>query len=73
MKQAVADLGYRGIEVALANPSIKVIHRGRIKSMTKAERKILKRGQTIEPVIGHVKHDHRLLRCHLKGALSDAI
>ena len=73
MKQAVADLGYRGIEVALANPSIKVIHRGRIKSMTKAERKILKRWQTIEPVIGHVKHDHRLLRCHLKGALGDAI
>ena len=73
IKQAVVDLGFRGIDVALANPGVDVKHRGRIKSMTKAERKILKRRQAIEPVIGHVKHDHGMLRCHLKGALGDAI
>jgi transposase, IS5 family len=73
IKQAVVDLGFRGIDVALANPGVNVTHRGRIKSMTKAERKILKRRQAIEPVIGHVKHDHGMLRCHLKGALGDAI
>ena len=73
IKQAVVDLGFRGIDVALANPGVDVKHRGRVKSMTKAERKILKRRQAIEPVIGHVKHDHGMLRCHLKGALGDAI
>ena len=59
--------------MALANLGVDVKHRGRIKSMTKAERKILKRRQSNELVIGHVKHDNGMLRCHLKGAVGDAI
>ncbi|MBD3743450.1 MAG: IS5 family transposase, partial [Stenotrophomonas sp.] len=31
------------------------------------ERKLLKRRQAIEPIIGHLKADHRMDRCHLKG------
>ncbi len=27
----------------------------------------------IEPVIGHIKHDHRMLRNYLKGAISNQI
>ena len=27
----------------------------------------------MEPVIGHVKHDHRMSRCHLLGSLGDAL
>ena len=27
----------------------------------------LKRRQAIEPIIGHLKSDHRMDRCHLKG------
>jgi IS5 family transposase len=27
----------------------------------------------IEPIIGHLKADHRMNRCHLKGAEGDAI
>ena len=71
VKQAFVDLGYRGVDAD--NPGVAVTHRGRIKSMSKAERKQLKRRQAVEPVIGHVKHDHRMLRCHLKGSIGDAL
>jgi IS5 family transposase len=35
--------------------------------------KLLKRHQAIEPIIGHLKADHRLNRCHLKGEIGDRI
>ncbi len=28
---------------------------------------MLKRRQAIEPIIGHLKADHRMNRCHFKG------
>ena len=71
IKEACVDLGYRGVDVD--NPGVRVMHWGRIKSMTKLERKRLKRRQAVEPVIGHVKHDHRMIRCHLLGSLGDAL
>ena len=52
---------------------MRVTHRGRIKSMTKLEKKRLRRRQAVEPVIGHVKHDHRMSRCQLIGSLGDAL
>ena len=33
----------------------------------------LKRRQAIEPIIGHLKADHRMNRCHLKGADGDSL
>ena len=69
--ESYVDLGYRGLDAD--NPGVRVMHRGRIKSMTKLERKRLKRRQAVEPVIGHVKHDHRMIRCHLSGFLGDAL
>ena len=33
----------------------------------------MKRRQAVEPVIGHLKDDCRLRRCHLKGAEGDAL
>jgi transposase, IS5 family len=71
IKQAFVDLGYRGVDAD--NPGVQVVHRGRIKSMSKAEKKQLKRRQAIEPAIGHTKHDNRMIRCHLKGSLGDAL
>jgi len=71
IKEAYVDLGYRGVDAD--NPGVRVMHRGRIKSMTKLEKKRLKRRQAVEPVIGHVKHDHRMIRCHLIGSLGDAL
>jgi IS5 family transposase len=71
VKQAVVDLGYRGVDAD--NPGVEVVHRGRIKSMSKAQRRQLKRRQAIEPTIGHVKHDNRMSRCHLQGSTGDAL
>lgn len=71
VKQAYVDLGYRGVDDA--NPGVKIIHRGKYKSLSKLERKNLKRRQAIEPVIGHLKADHGMRRCWLKGAMGDAV
>ena len=73
IKQVVADLGFRGKEVDANNPRVQIIHRGRYKSLSKQEQRWLKRRQAVEPAIGHLKSDHRLDRCWLKGALGDAL
>jgi IS5 family transposase len=65
------DLGYRGVD--RDNPDIEIIHRGKLKSLTQDQRQALKRRQAIEPVIGHLKADHRLNRCWLQGETGDAI
>jgi IS5 family transposase len=70
-KQVIVDLGYRGVDAD--NPGMEIIHRGKYKSLTKLQRKWLKRRQTIEPLIGHTKADHGMQRCWLKGALGDAL
>ena len=41
--------------------------------MTEEERKLVSRRQAIEPIIGHLKSDHQLDRCYLKGQTGDAI
>lgn len=68
---AFVDLGYRGVEKD--NPGVDIRHRGKARQLSKAERKQLKRRQAIEPVIGHLKSDHGLDRCHLKGQTGDAM
>lgn len=65
------DLGYRGVDKD--NPAIEIKHRGKDKRLTDEERRLLKRRQAIEPIIGHLKADHRMDRCHLKGSEGDAI
>jgi IS5 family transposase len=62
-------LGYRGREV----DGIRILHRGKPKRMSKAEKRLLKRRQAVEPSIGHLKADHRMRRNFLKGALGDAM
>ena len=68
---AYVDLGYRGVDAD--NPDLAIKHRGKAKTLTQAEWKHLKRRQAIEPIIGHLKQDHRMGRCHLKGELGDRI
>jgi len=65
------DLGYRGVDQA--NPDIAIKHRGKDKRLTDEERRLLKRRQAIEPIIGHLKDDHGMRRCHLKGSSGDAL
>ena len=70
-KQVVVDLGYRGVDHD--NPDVQIIHRGKLKSLDKKQRRWLKRRQAVEPAIGHLKSDHRMARCWLAGALGDAL
>jgi IS5 family transposase len=68
---AYVDLGYRGVDAD--NPTVAIKHRGKFKTLTVQERKLLKRRQAIEPIIGHLKADHRMDRCHLKGEQGDRL
>ena len=70
-KQVIVDLGYRGVDAD--NPGVQIIHRGKYKSLTDEEKRLLKRRQAIEPLIGHTKADHRMDRCWLQGTLGDAL
>ena len=70
-KTAVVDLGFRGVDAEVA--PVELIHRGKGKSLTAAQRRWLKRRQAVEPVIGHAKQDHGMRRCWLKGQTGDAL
>ena len=70
-KQVIVDLGYRGVDAD--NPGVQIIHRGKYKSLSDHEKRLLKRRQAIEPLIGHAKADHRMDRCWLQGAVGDAL
>lgn len=70
-KQVIVDLGYRGVDAD--NPGVQIIHRGKYKSLSDHEKRLLKRRQAIEPLIGHTKTDHRMDRCWLQGAVGDAL
>ena len=70
-KEVAVDLGYRGVDAE--NPDVRIIHRGKYKSLSKAERKRLKRRQAVEPIIGHLKSDHGMARNWLKGSFGDAV
>jgi IS5 family transposase len=65
----IVDLGYRGREL----DNTRVLHKGKRKSLTASDWRWLKRRQSVEPTIGHLKSEHRMRRCHLKGQLGDAL
>lgn len=64
-------MGYRGADGG--NPYVYLAHRGKSKRISGQERKLLKRRQAIEPIIGHLKADYRIGRCHLKGEMGDRL
>ena len=67
----MADLGSRGVDAD--NPAKEIIHRGKFKSLNPQQKAWLCPRQTVEPAIGHLKSDHRMDWCWLKGALGDAL
>jgi IS5 family transposase len=71
LPHAYVNLGYRGVD--RDNPDLTIIHRGEAKSLGGPERKLIKRRNAVEPVIGHLKADHRMDRCHLKGEIGDRL
>jgi IS5 family transposase len=70
-KTVLVDLGFRGVDAEVS--SVHLIHRGKHKTLTGTQRRWLKRRQAIEPIIGHVKQDHGMQRCWLKGQTGDAL
>ena len=66
----LADRGYRG--VTPRNPTTRLIqsHTRRLPAELK---RLLKRRQVVEPVIGHMKSDGRRGRSWLKGEIDDAL
>ena len=71
IKQIVVDLAFRGVDAD--NPGMEIIHRGKIKSLSRQQKTWLRRRQAVEPAIGHLKSDHRMDRCWLQGAVGDAL
>lgn len=69
-KEVYVDRGYRGpkeingIQIQIPKPD---------NNITRSKRKKHKRRAAIEPVIGHLKHNYRMLRNFLKGNYGDAI
>lgn len=74
-KEALTDRGYRGkkrvggTEISIPSSGTQ----GQSYYQKRKARKKFCRRAGIEPVIGHLKSDHRMIRNYLKGALGDAI
>ena len=68
--KVVADAGYRGHN-APKDKMFKVHVAGYRRGLTKAIKRALRRRSAIEPVIGHLKNEHRMGRNFLKGHQGD--
>ena len=67
----IADAGYRGHGLP-APYDIRVYTAGQKRRMTDAIKRKMRRRSAVEPVIGHLKAEHRLGRNHLAHAAGDA-
>ena len=67
--ECFVDRGYRGHD----ETDTTVVIAGQKRGMTARLKRLLKRRNAIEPVIGHLKNDGRLDRNYLKGVAGDAM
>ena len=67
-KTAIVDQGYRGSSRRVSQD---VLIGGSKRKQTVTMRRWMKRRSSVEPVIGHLKSDHRLGRNYLKGKTGD--
>jgi transposase, IS5 family len=72
LDRAITDAGYRGHN-APPEHKFRVYVAGQKRRMTPQIKRELKRRSAIEPVIGHLKDDHRMRRNYLAHASGDAI
>ena len=70
-KETFCDMGYRGHDT-LADTRVHLVGRHK-KKLSRTLRKWLKRRAAIEPIIGHLKSDHRMHRNHYQGQTGDAV
>ncbi len=66
-----ADAGYRGHNAPCPGP--RVYTSGQKRGVTDKIKRELRRRAAVEPVIGHLKAEHRMGRNHLAGRAGDAI
>ena len=68
----LADAGYRGHN-APPTHTFKIYTTGQKRRMTPAIKREMRRRAAVEPVIGHIKNEHRMERNYLAGTQGDAI
>jgi IS5 family transposase len=71
LKRILVDRGYRGHN-APPTHQFRVYIQGQKRRVTDAIKRELRRRSAVEPVIGHLKSDHRMNRNTLAGACGDA-
>jgi len=76
VKYAIVDRGYPGPKkinnTTIVRPS-KYEQKHNTAYQRNKARKQFRRRAAIEPIIGHVKHDHRMIRNYLKGAMGNEL
>ena len=72
IERIIADAGYRGHN-APPDHKLRVFTVGQKRRVTPQIKREMKRRAAVEPVIGHLKDDHRMGRNHLAHASGDAI
>ncbi len=71
LTRIIADAGYKGHK-APETHRFRVYTAGQKRGMTDAIKRQMRRRAAVEPVIGHLKQDHRMDRNHLAGRIGDA-
>ena len=72
MERIVTDAGYRGHH-APKEKRFQVYVAGQKRGLSPAIKRAFRRRSAVEPVIGHLKNEHRMSRNHLSGPAGDAI
>jgi IS5 family transposase len=72
LARIVTDAGYRGHN-APKEQHFRVYVAGHKRGLSPAIKRAFRRRAAVEPVIGHLKAEHRMTRSHLAGAAGDAI
>ena len=72
LERILADAGYRGHNVPPSH-KFKIYTSGQKRRMTPAIKREMRRRAAVEPVIGHIKNEHRMSRNYLAGTHGDAI
>jgi IS5 family transposase len=71
---AIVDRGCKGRKNIMGvNIKIPGLGKGKTAYQKRKERERFRRRASIEPIIGHIKQDHRMLRNYLKGVEGDMI
>jgi IS5 family transposase len=72
VERIVTDAGYRGHH-APKEKRFQVYVAGQKRGLSPAIKRAFRRRSAVEPVIGHLKNEHRMSRNHLIGSAGDAI